>query len=118
MSHLALFHTEIGISSFSLFARMIKLVKLPSIAVCDLLFAFMLYRFCHRHCRHHLWFCRLLALLLFAVSRVDEDCNPGWGDCGRPLRLLVFLAKDGELAVTLCSLATGLLGQTALGAIF
>ena len=30
-------------------------------------------------------FVSLLFLLL------DEDCNPGWGDCGRPLQLWLFV---------------------------
>ena len=38
------------------------------------------------------WFvCWLVALVLFLL--LDEDCNPGWGDCGRPLRLLCDLLK-------------------------
>ena len=52
-----------------------------------------------------------------AVSLLDEDCNPGCGDCGRPLWLLlgVFLPKmvNGH---SFCSTATRLLGRTALGA--
>ena len=32
------------------------------------------------------WF---VALLLFLL--LDEDCNPGLGDCGRPLRLWLFV---------------------------
>ena len=39
----------------------------------------------------------LVCFLLFL--RLDEDCNPGWGDCG-PLRLCgVFFAEDGELVL-------------------
>ena len=31
-------------------------------------------------------------VLFLAVFRLDEDCIPGWGECGRPLRLgSVFL---------------------------
>ena len=26
---------------------------------------------------------------------LDEDCNPGWGDCGRPLRHLGYV--DGAI---------------------
>ena len=40
----------------------------------------------------------------------------GWGECGRPLRLLLgVFALNGEWS-SLCSTATGLLGRTALGA--
>ena len=38
--------------------------------------------------------CFVVSVLLLCL---DEDCNPGWGDCGRPLRLLRFcFAEDGE----------------------
>ena len=30
--------------------------------------------------------CCVVSVLFFCL---DEDCNPGWGDCGRPLRLLL-----------------------------
>ena len=31
----------------------------------------------------------LLACCFGFASLLDEDCNPGWGDCGRPLWLLL-----------------------------
>ena len=53
-----------------------------------------------------------VSVLFFCL---DEDYIPGWGECGRPLRLLL---GDLPLMVKgyLCSTATGLLGRTALGA--
>ena len=36
-------------------------------------------------------FCWVGLLLLLCLFCLDEDCNPGWGDCGRPLRRLRFV---------------------------
>ena len=46
---------------------------------------------------HFILFGGFFCLFLFG----DEDCNPGWGDCGRPLRLcvcFVCLTEDCDLA--------------------
>ena len=58
-----------------------------------LLFVYSLYR-----SRHGLLHSPFLAFLVFVclVASVlflllDEDCNPGWGDSGRPLWLLRFV---------------------------
>ena len=89
---LVMFHTEIGISR--LFPCLLGCPSWSSYRLvyrCVRLFGFMLYRFCHRHLPSPFWrglFC--LALLLCVVSCLDEDCNPGRGDCGRPLRLFVI----------------------------
>ena len=32
-------------------------------------------------------FCFVCFVALVLCLCLDEDCNPGWGDCGRPLRL-------------------------------
>ena len=32
--------------------------------------------------------CCVVSVLFLCL---DEDCNPGWGDCGRPLRLLLVV---------------------------
>ena len=32
--------------------------------------------------------CFVASVLLLCL---DEDCNPGWGDCGRPLRRCLFV---------------------------
>ena len=60
-------------------------------------------------------FCLFALLLLVLFLCLDEDCNPGWGDCGRPLRLC-WLYYWRWWMITFCSLATGLSGRTALGA--
>ena len=57
-------------------------------AVCD---DFLINRFCDllswlAACDTFDFFGGCWLLLLFVVSGLDEDCNPGWGDCGRPLR--------------------------------
>ena len=66
-------------------------------------------------------FLRWVFLVVCFRFRLDEDCNPGWGDCGRPigpsfLRGFLFVNEECEMANVFCSLATGLLGQTAHGA--
>ena len=92
---ICLFQFEIGISSFSLFAGISSLVKYR-----------LAYRCVRSFCLFHAVQLKPLAvadspfsavaflvglvawLLLFCL---DEDCNPGWGDCGRPLRRPVVL---------------------------
>ena len=54
--------------------------------------AIILYSSATGFCFHHFWrglLCLFVASCCF--SCLDEDCNPGWGDCGRPLRLLLFV---------------------------
>ena len=55
--------------------------------------------------------------MLFVGSCLDEDCNPGWGDCGRPLSSAPALGcvEDGDKVIyfVLWRRATG---QTARGA--
>ena len=36
-------------------------------------------------------FCFVCFVALVLFFCLDEDCNPGWGDCGRPLRLLLLV---------------------------
>ena len=60
-------------------------------------------------------FCLCLLVVSVLFPCLDEDCNPGWRDCGGP-PAFVWFAEDDELAVSFCSLATRPLGQTALGA--
>ena len=56
------------------------------------LFVYSLYRFSHRlmlspFLAFSVWF----SCCFGVASLLDEDCNPGWGDCGRPLRLLLLV---------------------------
>ena len=50
---------------------------------------------------HHFWRFFLLWLVCFLLFvSLDEDCNPGWRDCGRPLRFcVVCCTEDGELVL-------------------
>ena len=68
---------------------MMSLVNTGSLfAVCDSLFNCVQVGFGFLFL--HFWRCRFCWLCCFGfASLLDEDCNPGWGDCGRPLWLLL-----------------------------
>ena len=59
---------------------------------------------------------RLLFWALLAVAfccLLDEECNPGWGDCGPPLQIKVMLDERLRL-VLFCSVGTGHTAHRAL----
>ena len=92
------FTLEIGISAFPPLAGSFLIMCLVNtglvIAVCDSLLD--LYRTASGFRFHHFWRFRFCWPCCFGVvSLLDEDCNPGCGDCGRPLWLLlgVFICQ-------------------------
>ena len=87
------------------------------IAVCDLFFVYMLYSLSHRlllspFLAFFVVFALLVRCCFFAWMRTA--ILAGGLRSSAPAIAFCF-AEDGELAFTFCSLATGLLGRTALG---